>query len=244
MVAIDRRILQAELPFPRKLGWTTGGELFSVREPMSPNNQPTTASATAPDKVIQALRWSFALDLAWLGWLTVELGNGEADLWVAVLLIAGFLAGSHLVNVDPNRWSHLTTKLRGLLESRVGQVAIGVFVAGLTFEVLTYLSALIETTFEGRVSSALVFGVIAATKGKRRVLELLGTKDGATSEATPLILATVFVRCAALAAVLLPLDPWRYLAWGACLLNLPSSQPQGASLARSRKFGNSAPPLV
>ena len=211
---------------------------------MSPNNQPTTASATAPDKTIKALRWSFALDLAWLGWLTVELGNGEADLWVAVVLIAGFLAGSHLVNVDQNRWSHLTTKLRGLLESRVGQVAIGVFVAGLTFEVLTYLSALIETTFEGRVSSALVFGVIAATKGKRRVLELLGTNNSSASAITPIILSTVFVRCAALATVLLPLDLWRYAAWGACALNLPASQRGKGSFSLSREFSNSAPPKV
>lgn len=209
---------------------------------MLPNNRTTPQIAPAPDKAITALRWSFALDLAWLGWLTVELGNGEADLWVAVILIAGFLAGGNLVNVDHNRWALLTTKLRVVLESRVGQLAIGVFVAGLTFEVLTYLSALIETTFEGRVSSALVFGVIAATKGKRRVLELLGTNNSSVSAATPLVLSTVFVRCAALTTVLLPLDLWRYAAWGACVLNLPSPRRRSGSLSLAEAFSNPSPP--
>ncbi len=176
--------------------------------------------------VIILVRCTFLIDLIWLpsSLLPASLSVSEEAQSLAALCIAALILGSKYLLASDEVWGDRLRMLRAFLGSKYGRILSGLFAAGITLEVLSYVAEVFALDIIARSIIALMVGGIVAVRFN--VSGFSATEHGGKPPFSPILMATIAVRIAALLTTVIASGPLRYLAWGFCVLNIPSLFPK------------------
>lgn len=190
---------------------------------LSPNRaKKKIASEEAAIFATRTLRWTFLADLIWLsGSLLLDPSKITEEAQALAAIGAGILIfSSKYLLASDEAWSQRLPRLRQFLNSNYGRILSGLFAAGVTLEVLSYVAQISALTIPARLALALIVGGIIAARFNPNGL---AGRDAHREKPpfSPVLMATIAVRIAAVLTSVIGAGPLRYLAWGVCVLNIP-----------------------